>query len=76
MNYEQRRVARANEVALLCMEHGIRFENINMIGMRIYYSENSFRWFKCTFPGLDEAEDFVISLVYGVKERQSTLGEF
>lgn len=76
MNNYERRVARANEIALLCMEHGILFENVNMIGMRIYYSKNSFRWFKCTLSELDKAEDYVMSLVYGAKERQSTLGEF
>lgn len=76
MNY-RRIVRRVNEITYLCIEYGIRFENINMIGLRIYYSENGFRWFKCSMEELDKAEEYVFELIYEkMNGRQSSLDEY
>ena len=72
-NSYNKRVARTNEITLLCDEFGIKYENINMTGLRIYYKENKFVWFKCLMKDLDDAEEYVLKLIYG---RQSTLDEF
>lgn len=72
-NNYNKRVSRTNEICLLCEENEIRFENINMMGLRIYYKENKFKWFKCLMKDLDKAEEFVLELIYG---RQSSLDEF
>ena len=76
MNNYRRRVVRANEIAYLCIEHGIRFENVKMIGIRIYYSKTEFMWFKCTIEDLNKAENFIIRLAFKPKDRQSSLEEF